>query len=428
MKKQYDIIVAGGGMSGVAAAVAAARLGRSVLLVERNGALGGLGTLGLLNMILGPRNGFGGIGLEIMDYLRKTGGSVCGNSFDVEHMKRALDKIVSESGADILMYAMITGVKRDSHGLTGLELFGQTGFFTVEGKYFVDATGDAMLAYLGGEPVELGGENGDTQAPTMVCSYINVDFAKYSAFLERYGGDNVAMIRDTLPKAVAAGDVGELDFHHPGPFKINDTVTMVNAGHVYGADCLTSEGLTSATIKGRRQADEYFRFYKKYIPGFENSYLVSTGSVIGIRETRRINGKYTMTFEDKVAFKKFDDAIMRMDGGSTSDVHASSPDKDAYAAYYNLFTNNDVNRPDDWATLPYRSLLAQNAGNLLAAGRCVSTDRKVQGQIRVMAHCFMMGQAAGTGAALAAGKGSDAGGINIVELQSILRKNGIENI
>jgi len=428
MNDFYDVVVAGGGMAGVAATVAAARSGARTLLIEQGTMLGGMGTAGGVTHMIARTSNFGGIGRELMERLAETGGAEpfkpADIPYDLERMKLALDELVCESGAELLLYAKVIGVARDGNKITGLECCGQEGKFEVRGRCFVDCTGDAMLAHLAGEPCVVGDDEGRTQAPTLACHFVNVDWDAYRAFLKNYGDNTVAMIHDVLPRAVAAGDVRVADFHHPGVFRVNDTLTLVNVGHVYGADCLSPAGLTAATLEGRRLAHEYLRFYQKYIPGFANAYLAFTASTLGIRETRRIVGQYTATFEDKSAYRKFDDAILRYEGGGESDLHASSPSKEDYQKYFKLFTVQCDHR-DDWADLPYRCLLPQKNKNLLVAGRCISTDRKVQGRLRVMGYCLMMGQAAGTAAAMCARENVACENADIPALQTALAKAGI---
>jgi len=442
MMQVYDLIVAGGGMSGVAAAVAAARRGCKVLLVEQSSMLGGLGTGGLITMLMTSRHYFYGIGCEIINGLiQKNAARFIDDypvndyhriPYDAESMKRALDDIVYESGAELLLYARITGIRRSGNEITHLELSGQTGPFTVCGRVFIDATGDAMLAFYANEPWECGAEDGSTQAPTMTAYYSGIDFDRYEAFLSSYKDGpaipKVNMIHDLIPRAVADGVVSAADFHHPGIFRLSGAcnVGVMNAGHVYGAECLSPQGLTAATVKGRKMAEEYLQFYRRYIPGFENAYMTNTCSTLGLRETRRVIGKYVTTFDDKVNYRKFEDAIMRYDGGAVSDVHASSSNKKAYDAYYALFSNREHLREEDWATLPYRSLLPQTVSNMLIAGRCVSADRKVQGQIRIMGYCYMMGQAAGTAAALAVQGNVLPRDLDVSVLQKELKKDGVE--
>ncbi len=429
-------------MSGVAAAVAAGRKGLSVLLIEQSSMLGGLGTSGLMTMVMTSRHWFYGIGKEIIDRLIAEGNARIIEDypvkdynripFDAESMKLVLDDIVLTSGVDLLLYTKIIGVDQKAGNILGLFLADSEGNHYVEGKLFIDATGDAVLAYYAGEPVEIGDEEGNTQAPTMTAYYAGVDFDRYEEFLATYAGGpkipKVNMIHDLIPKAVADGVLSVEDYHHPGIFRISPcfNVGVMNAGHLYGADCLSAEGLTEATVKGRRMAREYLNFYRKYVPGFEHAYLTNTCSSLGLRETRRVVGQYVTTFEDKTNYRKFDDAIMRFDGGAISDVHASSADKDAYQAYYDLFSKREDVREDDWAELPYRSLLPQNTKNLLLAGRCLSADRKTQGQLRIMGYCFMMGEAAGLAAAQAIETNRLPGEIDVCRLQADLRENGVE--
>ena len=429
---KYDVIVAGGGMAGVAAAIAAARSGAGTLLVEQGAMLGGLGTAGGLTSIIANWRHFGGIGLELINRLSEAGGAPPydprhSTPYDLEKMKLVLDEMVCGSGIELLLYSKITDLKYENSAISGFELCGPEGKFNVSGRYFIDCTGDAMIAYMAGEPYELGDENGNTQAPTMVCQYINVNWDAYKKFLESYEGSSVKMIREVLPRAVEAGDVRVLDFHHPGVFRINDKIILGNIGHVYGADCVSSRGLTDATIEGRRLTHEYLAFYRKYVPGFENAYMTFTASTLGIRESRRLTGQYTVTFEDKKSYRKFGDSILRFEGGGESDVHASSPSKEAYMNYYNLFTKEKPSE-NDWADLPYRCLLPQKTKNLLVAGRCLSADRKVQGRLRVMGYCLMMGQAAGTSAAICSRKNADFAGVDISELQQILSGQGIKTV
>ena len=161
---------------------------------------------------------------------------------------------------------------------------------------------------------------------------------------------------------------------------------------------------------------------------FENAYMTNTGSTLAIRESYRIVGEYVTTFDDKVGYRKFDDAIMRFDGGAVSDVHASSSDRKAYEQYASLFANRESVNMDDYATLPYRSMRPRHTKNLLVAGRCLSADRKVLGQVRIMGYCFMMGEAAGLASYLAVRDGVSFDGVNVTELQGELLKNGVETI
>ena len=182
--------------------------------------------------------------------------------------------------------------------------------------------------------------------------------------------------------------------------------------------------MTQATLEGRRQAHALLRFYRKYIPGFENAWIPATGSELALRESGRVVGEYLIRFADKSEYRKFPDSIMRFDGGAVSDVHASSASPEAYKAYVKLYGCRENVRRDDWAQLPYRCLLPKKNSNLLVAGRCVSADRKTLGQIRLQSYCMMMGQAAGIAAAMA--EEGNVKNVNVTQLQKRLQQLGVE--
>jgi len=349
-------------------------------------------------------------------------------------MKRELDLLVSSNGVEVMLYTKIIGLKKDGREIHELILACVEGEIRVSAKAFIDATGDAVLCRMAGEKVVVGDENGNIQAPTMMAYYSGVDFEKYENFLSNFeNGDEpakVKMIHSLVPKAVADGVLSDCDMHHPGVFRISNTcdVAVVNAGHVYGADCASSKGLTKAAIDGRKQAYEYFNFYKKYVPGFENAYLTNTGSHLALRESYRVEGKYITNFDDKSSYRKFDDAVMRFDGGAVSDVHASSSDSKAYNEYKSLFKNRENINMDDYATLPYRSLLPIHTDNLLVTGRCLSADRKVLGQIRIMGYCFMLGEAAGLAACIKVTDNVIFDNVDVKKLQKELYADGVETI
>ena len=441
---KYDVIVVGGGMSGVSAAVSAARQGRRVALIEQSSILGGMGTAGMITMIMTSRSWFHGIGRELIDGLIARGEArkiekpaVAGYDyypFDNEAMKRALDDIVCESGVELFLGTRLCGAEVCEGRIAEIRLHGQEGLFTLSADAYVDATGDATLAAEAGEETVYGDGEGNIQAPTMIAYYSGIDFDRYEAHLSKFDDgvrpEKINMMHSLIPIAVADGVLSEADMHHPGVFRISESsdIGLMNAGHVYGADTRTSSGLTKATLRGRKMAKEYLEFYRRYVPGFENAYMTGTGSVLALREGRHAVGLYTMPFSEKADYAKHTDGIMRMDGGAVSDIHASSPSKESYDAYTRLFANRDKVKLDDYATLPLRCLKAAKAKNLLLAGRCVSATREVLGQIRIMGYCFMMGEAAGITAALAAERSLDTASVEAHEVQKILCERGVPTV
>ena len=439
-KEYYDVVVCGGGVAGVSAAVSAAKEGKKVLLVERSGALGGLATNGMVTVLMSSLRWFYGFGKELIGGLIAEGSAwhvpdPAVKGFDYypfrpEDMKRRLEELVVDGGVQLYLYTMVTGATTENGRIRAVTLSFGGDSWDVEAKVFIDTTGGAYLCRLAGEEILCGDENGDVQAPTMVSCYADVDFDRYEAFLKTYEDGvkpaKINMIHDLVPKAVEEGILQDADMHHPGIFQHLPDATggMMNAGHVYGADVFTPKGLTQATLEGRRQAHALLRFYRKYIPGFENAWIPATGSELALRESGRVVGEYLIRFADKSEYRKFPDSIMRFDGGAVSDVHASSASPEAYKAYVKLYGGRENVRRDDWAQLPYRCLLPKKNSNLLVAGRCVSADRKTLGQIRLQSYCMMMGQAAGIAAAMA--KEGNVKNVNVTQLQKRLQQLGVE--
>lgn len=437
---RYDVIVCGGGISGVAAAVSAAREGKQVLLLECSGMLGGLATGGSVSVLMSSLRWFSGFGKELIASLMEKGAAwhipdpaVKGFDyypFDAEAMKLHLEQLVQDHGVELFLYTTLCGAETANGRISAISFSFGGKTFRAEAAVYIDTTGDGSLCRLAGETIHEGDEVGAVQAPTMVARYSGIDFDRYEAFLRTYEDGvkpaKINMIHDLVPKAVEAGVLRQVDLHHPGIFRHlpDSDGGIMNAGHVYGADVFTPKGLTEATLEGRRQAAELLRFYRAYIPGFENARMVNTG-VLALRESGRVDCEYMVTFEDKTQYRKFPDSIMRFDGGAVSDVHASSGSPEAYKAYVKLYAARESVRRDDWADLPYRSLLPKKNGNLLVAGRCAGADRKAMGQIRLQSYCAAMGQAAGVAAAMAADDGN-VKSLDVAALQQKLRGAGVE--
>ena len=441
--EKYDVIVAGGGLAGVSAAVAAARQGKNVLLVERSGMLGGLAANANVSVLMSSLSWFYGFGRELIEGLMKDGAAwhipdpaVKGFDYypyEPEAMKRRLEEIVVDSGVKLYLHTAVTDVRKEGHYIRTVNLYFGGMNIEAEADVFIDATGGAFLCQLAGEEIMKGDENGDVQAPTMVSCYTGIDFDRYEAFLQTYEDGvkpaKINMIHDLVPKAVADGVLWDVDLHHPGIFRHlpDSDGGCMNAGHVYGADVFTPRGLTDATLEGRQQAHMLLRFYRRYIPGFENA-RISTSGELALRESGRVVGEYIVNFDDKTNYRKFSDGIMRFDGGAVSDVHSSSADPAAYKAYVKLYSQRESVSREDWSELPYRSLQPKNTDNLLVAGRCISADRKTLGQIRLQSYCLMMGQAAGIAASLATRIGGAVKKVDVKILQQMLKDAGVETV
>lgn len=408
VRGRYEVFVAGGGPAGVAAAAAAARTGKSVLLAERLGALGGLGTAGLVpafcTMTDGERLLVRGIGQEVVERLRKRKGAGPddrpgqwgGIAIQPEILKVVYDEMAAEAGVTLRLWMELVDVVREGKAVKAAVLCGREGLFAVEADVFVDATGDGMLCAAAGAEWELGDEHGDTQGMTLCATYAGVDWPRYADFLrESNQGHSLAK---TLAKAIADRALSVPDFHLPGVRHTGKQSCGANVGHVYGLNAVDDAQLTEAYVRGRELALEYGEFYRRYVPGFEEVEVVATASLMGVRETRRVLGHYVLTVDDFRARASFDDEIGRYN--YPIDIHRSSADKADYDKFWREFTEELRYKKGESYGIPYRCLVPRELDNVLVAGRCMSTDRKMQGSTRVMPCCYLTGQAAGTAAAM----------------------------
>jgi hypothetical protein len=201
-----------------------------------------------------------------------------------------------------------------------------------------------------------------------------------------------------LEQAIADGVITMPDRHLPGFFSCGDGYGVLNAGHLYGLDCLSDRELSRGMIWGRKMAQEYLTFYRNYVEGCEQMTHLATGSILGVRETRRIVGEYVLGVDDFLGRCSFDDEIGRYN--YPIDIHRSSPSLEDHEEFLEEFTRRYRLPDGESYGIPYRSLIPKGCENLMVGGRCISTDRLVQGSARVMPCCFMTGQAAGVAAAL----------------------------
>ena len=436
VRHRVDVCVLGGGPAGVAAAVAAARGGASVLLVEQTGCLGGMGTSGLVpgfctftdnvNILVG------GIGMEVIERLADAGGLLPGAQvrrdhpedwqgipFQPEALKRVYDAMVADAGVRLRFATALVDVVSDGGSVHCAVVSGKEGSYAVKASVYVDCTGDAQLCWLAGGRTELGDERGDTQGMTLCSVFVNVDWARYST---EWAQDSGSRRQDALDRAVADGHFRAPDLHHPGIWRQTDTVGGANVGHVYGSSGVSDEDLTAAYIEGRLLAQEYIGFYRKYVPGFENAELAATGGLMGVRETRRVMGDYELTVDDFERRAVFPDEIGRYN--YPIDIHRSTNSADDYEEFEEEFRSRWRLGPGESYGIPYRCLCPADLDNVLVAGRCISTDRSVQGSVRVMPGCYLTGQAAGTAGAMAVAKDGMPSHVDSTLLRERLREDG----
>jgi hypothetical protein len=399
-----DVFVAGGGPAGVAAALAAAGEGARVLLVESQACLGGMGTAGMVPAFMQFGDGINfladGVGRRILDGLRAADGTVPPDGFGIraEVLKRVYDGLLEDAGVAFRFYCQFIDAVRDSEGTVQAALCaGKSGLFAVRARAFVDATGDGDLAVRAGADVAQGDEHGAMMPGTLCSLWAGIDWDAV-----REGGLGAGGSR--LEEAFADGVFTQEDRHLPGMWRVGGQLGGGNIGHTFELDGTDEASLTRACVRGRRILQDYDRYYRHYLKGFERMELVATGALLGVRETRRILGDYVLDVDDFTRRAVFDDEIGRY--SYPVDIHIARPDRESYEAFRREFTSMRLGRGESYG-IPYRILTPRGLRNVLVAGRCVSTDRSLQASIRVMPGCYITGQAAGVAAALMAAGAAD---------------------
>lgn len=393
-KLTYDVVVVGGGASGVSAAIGAAQAGAKTLLLERSPSLGGQATGANVAFYCGffthgtpPTQVVGGVGQQLLERLAAMGEydgyllSPVGNAIvplDPEALKYAMDCLMQASPADFLLYSQVIAAQCEGGRVTSLECVDDAGRFTVEAKAFVDASGDANLAWLAGAQTVFGSEGGQLQAATLV---MRLDGIAPDAVL------SPKAIETALQAAKAAGITGITK--EKGIMirrRLGDSAFAILPSVQLGA--LDAQTLTDAEVNVRAQAQQYLLAFRNHMPGLEHCRLTSTGPRLGIRETRRLVGDDTITAQDVLGWRKSPTAVAR--GGWAPEIHRELNQMAEYLG----------ERGDNYFGIPLGALHSVNRENLWCAGRTVSSDAVAFASVRVMGSSFATGHAAGVAAAL----------------------------
>lgn len=428
LNDEYDIIVAGGGPAGCAAAIAAARRGAKTLLIEATGCLGGMGTVGLVpawcpfsdkEKII-----YKGIAEEIfkasnsgIDHVKET--DMDWVPIDPEHLKQVYDEKVIGAGAHVLFNTMLSAVEAENGEVKTIIVSNKSGLSAYKAKVYIDCTGDADLAAWAGAEIMPMLDAGGYQPATHCFELTNVD---------TYGYQHDERLHPGNPKSPIHGIVASGEYDIPDTHLCNNLVypgtVGFNAGHLWHVDNTDPESVSEALIKGRKMAREILRALRDHHPSaFANARVSHTAPVMGIRETRRILGDYVLTTEDYLARRTFEDEICR--NCYYIDVHHTAEEAALInAGKLDLETRNRRYGKGESHGVPYRCLTPKGLKNVLIAGRSISTEREVQGSTRVMPVCLCMGEAAGKAAVIA--KAADSVDVHAIDVQ-LLRAQIIED-
>ena len=415
--KKYDIVVVGGGFAGAAAAISAGRLGKRVLLVEKYNCLGGAACYDLVNPFMpyfttdpvsGERIDLScGLFTEMVDRLRALGGARNEKRslpFNEEVLKYLLNTMAIESGVDLLFQTYVTGVRKNGGNIEAICVSNVSGNSEIEADCFIDATGDANLAVMAGCPYKLGREEDNLCQPMTLCFRL--------AGVKSYDSDLKARINALYGEYQACGKIKNPRENVLIFRTLVDDILHFNTTRVVKLDPTNAEDVTRAEIIAREQVFEMYNFLRENFEEFAESTLISTGMQIGVRESRMIEGEYTLTKEDLLSCARFEDSI----AVCNYDIDIHSPDGSGTSHYY--FPKGE------YYTIPYRCLIPKNAENFLVAGRCVSATHDAQASLRIMPTCATLGEAAGVAAVLSLLNDARVRDVDITNLKEILKSNG----
>ena len=401
----YDVVVVGSGSAGATAAVAAARNGARTLLLEKLPFLGGVSTA-----VLDTFYGFytpgsrawkvvGGLADEVVAGLRRLGpvverpntyGAGTGVTYLAEHLKVVWESLVTGAGVTVLLHAFVQDTEVRDGQVRRLVVATKAGLARVEVGVVVDASGDADVCHFAGLGYELAGEHQPAQTLTTTFRLVNVD-------TERRRTIGTDRLHELMRQAAESGayDLPRRDgSDHITPVEGMTATIMTRLESTRGDGRRVRNAtdpvlLTEAEMAGRRQALEYVRFLVDRVPGYERARLAALSTQVGVRETRRVHGDARLTADDVLSARQFDDQV-GLCGAPIEDHHRGTGTTWRYL-------------PDGQVVgIPFGTLVARDAGNVLVAGRCFSATHDAHASVRSMAPCMAMGQAAGTAAALAA--------------------------
>ena len=424
MMRNCEILIAGGGLTGAAAAIAAARRGHDVLLVEASNCLGGAACTCLVNpfMPYTTEDDAGstvflsaGIFAEIVERLNELTRELDGEdssalgvpakTFSEEYLKILLNRMAVEAGVRLLFHTQVVAAERDQNRLKSVTLANIDGLTEARAEYYIDCTGDAVLTAAAGFPTRLGRPGDELCQPMTLCF--------------RVGGVDRETFRKNFPlmqqKYQALREAGQIKNPRENVLlfsTLRESILHFNTTRVVKLNPVSADEVTAAEIEAREQVAEMLLFLRWHVPGCEQAVLLSTAMEIGKRESRMIDGEYVLTQEDLLAFTHFADGI----AACNYDIDIHNPEGSG--------TSHHFFPKGKYYTIPYRCLIPKGAENLLTAGRCISVTHEAQASCRIMPTVTTLGQAAGTAAALALEDGCGVRNVDVDRLRRVLADDG----
>lgn len=431
----FNVVVAGAGMAGVVSAIAAARNGARTLLTDRLPFLGGNVTAGLLGNFLTFHDMKGeqitaGIAQEIVDRCIALGGAfpqhrghlpnAYGNAYSVtpvdpEVLKLVTQKLCIESGVKLLLNTSVAETMVEGRRVTAIRVVNKSGYRTIRAHVFIDATGDADLVAQAGGHFHFGDETNRVMSISLFSRLGGVDLEKHLAYVKANPREFMLGEDPYIGKSreeIAAGLETPLDYplvtghynsvkaaqakgeFHPNRQRVVFQITTIpgvvvlNSTSLLGYNPTDAESMTEAAIEGREQIFKVAKFFRDYVPGFEQSFMLDSASALGVRESRRIVGTRTLTDADCVAGAKHDDDVAL--GAYCLDVHQSS----------GVIEHMHIKDGEAYG-IPYGTMIPEVVDGVIVAGRSISSERFANGSARCQAPIMGLGQAAGTAAAMA---------------------------
>lgn len=442
MNEIFDVVVCGGGTSGVSAALSAARNGMQVALIEKNSCFGGANTTAMVSPLMtfhaGEKQVVRGIAQEIVDRLKERNASL-GHVKDSIGMVSTITPIDSqalkmlyfemlaeEPNVSVLLNSTITGVTMNKGFVEAIKISGKYGKMTVRGKTFIDATGDGDIISLAKEKFSMGRtQDGLSQPMSLMFKVGGVDMRQVREYIrlnpEQFIWNSECDVEDYLAVSgffslvKEAQENGDLSIPRDRVLffqGVNEGDVLVNMTRVIRLSGIDANDLTKAEIEAHMQVDEIVRFFKKYIPGFKDCNLKMVASEIGIRESRRLVGDFVLTASDVINNREFDDSVA--------------------VCAFPIDIHSPVGKELDWTRkerfgcfdIPYRTMLPQKTKNLLVVGRCISATHEALAAARISATAMALGQAAGLASAMSVKENAKLHSLNISKLQENLMKQG----